>query len=78
MGYSQVVGRAVALAEKKGCLLEELSLEEYKQINPVIDQDVYSYLGYRNAVDRFTSYGSTGAARVGEQMEEWRKTLSAK
>jgi len=73
----EVVGRAVALAEKKGCTLEELSLEEYKEISPIIDEDVYSYLGYRNSVDRFTSYGSTGAARVSEQMAIWKKTLEA-
>jgi len=37
---------------------------------------VYGYLGHINSVNKFMSYGSTGAARVGEQMAVWREALT--
>jgi len=72
----EVVGRAVGLAEKKKCTLEQLSLDELKEINAIFDDDVYSYLGYQNSVSRFGSYGSTGKDRVSEQMALWKEKLS--
>eukprot|EP00899_Mesostigma_viride_P027452 jgi/Mesvir1/7892/Mv11824-RA.1 len=70
-----VVGRAVALAVKKGCELKELSMDEFKALDPIIEQDVYGSLGVDNCIAQFTSYGSTGIARVAEQMATWKKKL---
>jgi len=72
----EVVGKAVAMAEKKKCRLEDLSLDELKSINAIFDDEVYGYLGYLNSVRRFTSYGSTGGDRVAEQMALWKKRLA--
>jgi argininosuccinate lyase len=48
-----IVGRSVALALSKRVELSELSVEEFKQINPVIEEDVYSFLGSENAISKF-------------------------
>jgi argininosuccinate lyase len=70
-----IVGRSVALALSKRVELSELSVEEFKQINPVIEEDVYSFLGSENAISKFQSYGSTGAGPVSEQMQYWCEKL---
>eukprot|EP00850_Spirogloea_muscicola_P007617 SM000039S14447 [mRNA] locus=s39:249292:252078:+ [translate_table: standard] len=70
-----VVGRAVALAVSKRVELQALSLEELRSINPIFEDDVYSFLGVENSIGKFRSYGSTGAACVSEQMAFWQKKL---
>lgn len=71
----EVVGRAVALGVAKDCELKDLSLDDLREINPIFEEDVYCSLGVENAVAQFQSYGSTGKARVGEQMDLWRAKL---
>ncbi|CAI5523915.1 unnamed protein product [Closterium sp. NIES-64] len=70
-----VVGRAVAIAVARGVELSALSLEELRAINPIFEGDVYSFLGVHNSITKFTSFGSTGAARVDEQLKFWRDKL---
>ncbi|KAF4400314.1 hypothetical protein G4B88_019523 [Cannabis sativa] len=66
-----IVGRAVALCVSKNCQLKELSLDELRSLNPVFDKDVYEYLGVENAVEKFSSYGSTGSSSVAYQVDYW-------
>ncbi|XP_031248589.1 argininosuccinate lyase, chloroplastic-like [Pistacia vera] len=66
-----IVGKAVALCVSKNCQLQELSLDDLRGISPVIDRDVYEYLGVENAVKKFSSYGSTGYLCVAEQLDYW-------
>ncbi|GAA0159072.1 lyase [Lithospermum erythrorhizon] len=66
-----VVGRAVALCVSRNCQLENLSLDEFKTLNPVFDKDVYEYLGVENSIKKFSSYGSTGSDCVASQINYW-------
>lgn len=66
-----IVGKSVALCVTKNCCLQDLSLEELRSISPVFGDDVYEFLGVENAINKFCSYGSTGAACVAHQMEYW-------
>jgi len=43
-----VVGRAVAIAVGRGVELKELPLAELKEINPIFEEDVYTFLGAKN------------------------------
>lgn len=70
-----IVGKAVAKAVSKRSTLAELSLEEFKAINPAIDEEVYKFLGVENAIKNFKSYGSSGQERVAEQLQFWREQL---
>lgn len=66
-----IVGKAVAIAVSKRIELKDLSLEEFLRINPVFEEDVYTFLGVENSIAKFRSYGSTGAEPVAEQMKFW-------
>ncbi|BBM97240.1 argininosuccinate lyase [Marchantia polymorpha subsp. ruderalis] len=66
-----IVGRAVALAVYKKVELSQLSLDEFRSINPIIDEEVYSFLGSENCINKFQSYGSTGVSCVAEQIDYW-------
>lgn len=70
-----IVGKSVALAVSKRCQLSELSLDEFRSINSIFDEDVYTYLGAENAISKFKSYGSTGMACVKEQARFWQDKL---
>ena len=70
-----ITGRAVALAEEKGCGLEALSLSDLKGIDPAITEDVFEVLTVEKSVASRTSFGGTAPANVREQVAWWRKRL---
>ncbi|MEZ5867689.1 MAG: argininosuccinate lyase [Defluviimonas denitrificans] len=71
-----VTGALVALAEKKGCDLPDLSIAEMTSAHPAITQDVYSVLGVQNSVASRKSFGGTSPDRVREQVAAWKAHLS--
>ncbi|KAJ1424766.1 L-Aspartase-like [Sesbania bispinosa] len=73
-----IAGKAVAMCTLKNCQLLDLSLDELRSINPVFDKDVYEFLGVENAIQKFSSYGSTGSACVADQIDYWMKKLEMK
>jgi argininosuccinate lyase len=52
-----------------------LALEDFQELHPGLDGDVYANLGVKQAVAAFASYGSTAPAEVVEQVIRWRKKL---
>jgi argininosuccinate lyase len=70
-----VTGTLVALAEKKGCDLPELSLTEMTAVHPGITQEVYSVLGVENSVRSRMSYGGTAPDQVRAQIARWKASL---
>jgi len=70
-----VTGTLVALAERKGCDLPDLSIQEMTSVHPGITQSVYSVLGVENSVRSRTSYGGTAPERVREQIARWKALL---
>jgi argininosuccinate lyase len=70
-----VTGTLVAMAEKKGCDLPDLSITEMKSVHDGITQEVYSVLGVENSVRSRTSYGGTSPVRVAEQVQRWKTLL---
>src|SRR6056297_1772127 len=71
-----VTGRAVALAEERGCGLPDLPLSEMTAVHDAITEDVYSVLGVANSVASRTSYGGTAPVRVHDQIGRWKETLA--
>lgn len=65
-----ITGKIVALAEKQGKKLEELTLEEFREVEPSIGEDIYNVLDYKNCVKRRNTYGGTGSDSVNKQIEE--------
>jgi len=71
-----VTGALVALAEKKGCDLPDLSLSDLQTGHEGITQEVYSVLGVDNSVASRVSYGGTSGERVREQVARWKEQLA--
>ncbi|KFB08943.1 Argininosuccinate lyase [Nitratireductor basaltis] len=71
-----VTGRAVALAEERKAQLGDLPLDDLKEINPAITDDVYSVLTVEKSVASRTSFGGTAPERVREQVAYWKDRLS--
>jgi argininosuccinate lyase len=70
-----VTGTLVAMAEKKGCDLPDLTIQEMTSVHDGITQDVYSVLGVQNSVRSRMSYGGTSPVRVAEQVARWKAAL---
>jgi argininosuccinate lyase len=71
----RLTGKAVALAEERGCGLEALPLDVFKGVSPLIEQDVYAVLGFEAAVRRRESPGGTGPRSVAGQLSSLRGWL---
>ena len=71
-----VTGTLVALAEKKGCDLPDLTLAELTAVHPGINQEVYSVLGVQNSIRSRTSHGGTAPDQVRAQIARWKAELA--
>ncbi len=63
-----ITGRVVALAEEKGCGLEDLALKDLTAIDDRIIKSVYDVLGVDNSVRSRISYGGTAPDNVRAQV----------
>ncbi|MEA2113767.1 MAG: argininosuccinate lyase [Thermodesulfobacteriota bacterium] len=63
-----VVGRIVALCQKRGIELVELSLEELQQFSDRIEIDIFDVLSVEGSVNSRTSAGGTAGVRVEEAL----------
>ena len=70
-----ITGRAVKLAEERGCNLDALSIEDFKAIDPRIDKHVSDVLSVEASVRSRTSYGGTAPERVREQIAAAKEAL---
>lgn len=71
-------GSAVALAESRGCGLEDLSLEDLRGFSPLIENDVFEALRHETAVARRSTPGGTGPDSVRRQIFAVSAWLAAK
>ena len=72
-----ITGRAVAMAEEKGCELAELELADLQEINGAITDAVYSVLTVEASVGSRTSFGGTAPSNVVTQIAYWRGKLQS-
>jgi argininosuccinate lyase len=70
-----VTGTLVALAERKGCDLPDLTLAEMQSVHPGITEAVFAVLGVENSVRSRMSYGGTAPDQVRAQISRWRTAL---
>jgi argininosuccinate lyase len=69
----EVVGRAVLRALELQCGLGGMPLAEYKQLSPLIRDDVYEALSVEASVNRRTSQGGTAPANVKKRLAMLKK-----
>ena len=70
-----VTGALVAKAETKGVDLDGLTLDEMREAEPGITDEVYSVLGVDNSVASRTSFGGTAPENVRKAAAWWRDRL---
>jgi argininosuccinate lyase len=72
-----IAGAVVKAAEERGVPLAELPLEVMKNVEPGIDERIYSVLSARASMHSRTSFGGTSPVRVREQVKRWTAHLAA-
>ncbi|WP_306113129.1 MULTISPECIES: argininosuccinate lyase [unclassified Roseovarius] len=70
-----VTGSLVAMAEKDGIDLPDLSLEQMQSVHSAITDDIFAVLGVHNSVASRVSYGGTAPVQVRAQIARWKKVL---
>ncbi|WP_103172170.1 argininosuccinate lyase [Paracoccus sp. SY] len=71
-----VTGSLVALAEKKGCDLPDLTLDDMQGVHAGITDKVFGVLGVHNSVASRQSYGGTAPDQVRAQITRWKEKLA--
>lgn len=71
----ELVGLLVLDCIKKGIHLQDVNLQDYQMLSPLVNEDVYEVLKSRTAVSRRNSLGGTGFESVKKQIEEAKKEL---
>ena len=71
-----VTGTLVGMAERQGCDLPDLTLEQMQTVHAGITAEVFGVLGVQNSVNSRLSYGGTAPVRVREQIARWKAALA--
>ena len=72
-----VVGRLVASCGDKGKTLEELTLDELREVSPLFGEDVYEALNLENCMGLRSSYGGPAVSETTRQIGELRQFIAA-
>lgn len=70
-----IVGKLVLYCIQNGKVLEELTLEEYRQFSDRFEQDIYDAISLKNCVSRRNLPGGPAPDAVSQAIEEARKWL---
>ncbi len=71
-----VVGAVVALAEKSGKPLNQLTLAELRTTSPLFGRDALSVFNVQRAMAKRNLIGAPGTKEVAKQLARWREQLS--
>lgn len=66
----KTVGEIVSKCVKEGKVLEDLRLDEYKNFNPIFEDDLYSEISLETCVQKRNSEGGTSPLSVQKQIEK--------
>ncbi len=64
-----IVGQLVLLCIGKGISLDQLSLEDYKAISPVFEEDIYEAINVHTCIDKRNTLGAPGPAAMTKVIE---------
>ena len=70
-----IVGRLVLYCLEKDIALDDMTLEEYKAISPVFEEDIYEAISMKNCVEKRNTIGAPGAEAMQRVLEENRRYL---
>ncbi len=70
-----IVGRLVLTCIEKGIALDDLSLEEYRKISPVFEEDIYEAISLKTCVGKRVTTGAPGPAAMQEALNIYKRYL---
>ena len=73
-----IVGAAVQHCIEKGCVLADLSVEDFKAISPIFEDDILEAITIEACVAGRSNYSGTAPANVMRQIENGKKAVRAK
>lgn len=73
-----VVGRLVKLAEEKQTTLTGLSLQDFQNVSPIFEQDIFEVMQFDKAVNQRNATGGTGRRAVEAQIAHAKRLIEAK
>ncbi|MCR5686375.1 MAG: argininosuccinate lyase [Lachnospiraceae bacterium] len=71
-----LVGRLVLMCIERGIALDDLGLDEYRSVSPVIDDDIYEAIAVRTCVQRRNTVGAPGLKAMEAEIEACEKYLA--
>ena len=73
----EIIGKAVQICIERNCELADLSLEEFRKLNPAFDQDFFSCLSLQAVLAIHDVTGGTAPARVRQAIADARVKVEA-
>lgn len=70
-----IVGRLVLYCLEQNISLDEMSLEAYKAISPVFEEDIYEAISMKNCVEKRNTIGAPGSEAMKEVLKQNKKYL---
>jgi argininosuccinate lyase len=74
----EMVGKLILKAISKDIPLDKLKIEDYKEISPLFEEDVYRILNLEEYIERKRSKGGTSKRELHKQIERAKKILNEK
>ena len=71
-----IIGQLVLLCIEKKKALDDLSLEEFRSVCPVFDQDIYDAISMKTCVEKRVTIGAPGAEAMKRVIEIYKKELA--
>ena len=71
-----LVGKVVKTSIIAGKLLKDLTLEEWQQLHPAFEVDIYDAIAPKQVVSARNSYGGTGFSQVNQAIEQAKSLLN--
>ncbi len=71
-----IIGQLVLMCIEKNISLDELSLEDYKSISPVFEEDIYEAISMKTCVEKRMTIGAPGAEAMKQVIEIYKKELA--
>ena len=71
-----IIGRLVLFCIEKNCSIDELSIEELKEISPVFEEDIYQAISLKTCVEKRLTTGGPGPEAMREVIRVQREYLT--
>lgn len=70
-----IVGQLVLFCIDKGISLDDMTLEQYKAISPVFENDIYDAISLKTCVEKRTTIGAPGPSAMAEVIKSYKEYL---